>query len=314
MAFHLKAMRYVLSKWDTDVVFFREISTPWMLALRIVRLFKRGRRPAFICDTRSLHMPPGNSVSLRMHLRGIYLKMMLKMANRWSDGRTAITRHMAEEVGIANDKLWGIWASGVDPEPFAAASVKRRWPSKDEPVQIIYVGSLEPERGLLPFSQAVERANALGMNFRLRLVGDGAIRAKLEQFAAGTEGRVCVGPPVPHEQVPDILANAHVGAVPFPDERKFHVSSPIKLFEYMASGLPILASRIICHTDVIGDGNFVFWTDGNDWDMGLAELWRRRESLANMSKGASAHVQGWTWGDAASHLRIALEQGLMKHG
>ena len=40
----------------------------------------------------------------------------------------------------------------------------------------------------------------------------------------------------PHDQIPEVLARAHVGVLPFPDEEKFRVSSPIKLFEYMAAG------------------------------------------------------------------------------
>ena len=41
----------------------------------------------------------------------------------------------------------------------------------------------------------------------------------------------------------------------------FGVSSPIKLFEYLAAGLPILATRIDCHTNVVGNADCAVWLD-----------------------------------------------------
>jgi hypothetical protein len=47
-------------------------------------------------------------------------------------------------------------------------------------------------------------------------------------------------------------------------EELFKASSPIKLFEYLASGLPILATRMACHSDVISIGKYVFWVERID--------------------------------------------------
>jgi glycosyltransferase involved in cell wall biosynthesis len=142
------------------------------------------------------------------------------------------------------------------------------------------------------------------------LVGAGSQYAELRQFAAGTSGRVRVLDAVPHEQVPDILAAAHVGVLPFADEPKWRVSSPVKLFEYMAAGMPILATRIVCHTDVIGDGKFAFWSEPEDFDAALTRLWQARATLEEAGRQASDGVAGWTWRDSAAHLKAALEHGL----
>ena len=60
-----------------------------------------------------------------------------------------------------------------------------------------------------------------------------------------------------------MLAKMHIGVTSLPDvdDEKYAASSPIKLFEYMASGLPMLATANPCHTDVVGDGSYVFWID-----------------------------------------------------
>jgi glycosyltransferase involved in cell wall biosynthesis len=119
--------------------------------------------------------------------------------------------------------------------------------------------------------------------------------------------------PVPHDEVPDLLSQAHVGVLPFPDEEKFRVSSPIKLFEYMASGMPILATRVACHTDVVGDGTYTFWAEDESVESLLAALrqvWRERNSLGDMALGAATAAEKWTWQESGRDLKRALEYGL----
>jgi glycosyltransferase involved in cell wall biosynthesis len=313
MIFHLKVVGRLFAHWsDVDVILFHEMSTLWMLPLRLVRLLRRTRTPVLVMDTRTVHMPRQDTQNLKIHLRGIFLRSMTWLANRWVDGRTAITRRMATEVNIPADKLWGVWPSGVQPEPFEQTRHARRWPAADEPVEIIYVGALEYERGLMAFCRAVVRAHHEGMRFNFTLVGDGRERADLVEFAS-TSACVHVLPPVPHEQIPQVLSRGHVGVLPFPDETKFQVSSPIKLFEYMAAGMPILATRIVCHTDVIGEGGYVFWAEQTDEDgllIALRHVWECRENLPKMGSQAAAAVDDWTWRAAAEKLKQSLEYGL----
>jgi glycosyltransferase involved in cell wall biosynthesis len=127
---------------------------------------------------------------------------------------------------------------------------------------------------------------------------------------------VSVHDAVPHEQIPQWLAKAHLGALPFPDEEKFRVSSPIKLFEYMAAGLPVMATRILCHTDVMGDQPFAFYAnsaDANSLLASLEDIWRARATLPHLSQQAVQAAGQWSWAQAASQLKQALEKGLKKH-
>jgi glycosyltransferase involved in cell wall biosynthesis len=224
---------------------------------------------------------------------------------------------MATSVGIPPQKLWGTWASGVDQELFSAAEEFRQWPSAGEPIHLIYVGLLQHERNLFSLVEAVERANAQGLSFRLSLAGKGPERSALVQSTLHMDGRVRILDPVPHNKVPRLLSQAHVGVLAFPDEEKFRVSSPIKLFEYVASGMPILATRIACHTDVVEDGKYVFWAEDATTESLLAALnqvWREQSSLSEMGCAASAVADRWTWQESGASLKRALELGLSKAG
>jgi glycosyltransferase involved in cell wall biosynthesis len=314
VVFHLLLLGRLAREWQTiDVILFHAMSAVWMLPLRLVRRLTGGRRPLLMMDTRDLPVPD----SLRARLRVGFYGLVQRLANRWADGQTAITPQMAQLVHIPSHQLWGTWPSGVNPERFAPARADRRWPSAHGPVHLIYVGVLLHERNLLPLCQAVREANRAGMAFRLWLVGDGAARADLEEYASGAGGQIRVIPPVPHEDIPQWLAKAHVGVTALfsPGETLFQASSPIKLFEYMAAGLPVLAMRMPCHTNVVGDGDYVFWVerpDVPDLLAGLQLIWDHREVLSTMGSAAAVAAQGWTWRAAAEKLKQSLEYGLAR--
>lgn len=314
VVFHIRLLRLLVRWWTTiDVILFHPMSAPWLLPLRLIRRSRGRRRPLLVMDTRSAPMAPVMVTLWKDQLRAWLQMFMNRLANYLADGQTTITQRLARTLHIPPQKLWGTWPSGVNLTQFASAQMARRWPVDGGPIHLIYVGVLHYERNLMLLCRAVERANVEGMAFILSLTGDGTERLDLEKFALQTEGRVRVLPPVPHDQVPGLLAQAHVGVLPFPDEEKFRVSSPIKLFEYMAAGLPILATRIVCHTDVVSGGEYVFWAEDASIEGLLAAMrliWHDRTSLDRMGREAAIAAQAWTWQASARELNTALERGL----
>jgi glycosyltransferase involved in cell wall biosynthesis len=311
--FHIRLLRWLAAERPCiDVLLFHQMSAPWLLPLRLVRLLTGGRRPLLVMDTRTIPLP---TTTLKERIRASFHRLMNRFANRWADGQTAITQRMAEAVRIPPQRLLGIWPSGVNPESFAPAHAARRWPSSAEPVRLVYVGALYPERNLLPLCRAVEEADAVGLAFRLTLVGDGPQWSELNQLALGAKGLIRVEGSVSHAHIPGLLSSAHVGVLPFPDEERFQVSSPIKLFEYMAAGLPIMATRIACHTDVVGGGQYVFWVEDANVEGLLATLRivsRSRSSLEKMGRQAALQARDWTWRESARKLSNGLLRGLSK--
>lgn len=312
--FHLHLYRLILAWWPKlDVILFQQTSVAWLMPLRFGRALLGAKRPVFVLDTRTIHMLRPDKENIKDRLRRRMWEAMEQIGNRWADGRLAITRRMAQTVGIPPGKLWGIWPSGVEPHLFDTARRGRSWPLPGQQIRLIYVGVLDYERNLMALCRAAEEANAKGMAFELWLVGEGSERKELEVFAARTEGRVRVIGPVPHSQIPQILTQTHMGALPFPDKVNFQVSSPLKLFEYMAAGMPVLATRIACHEDVIGTGDFAVWAETSD-EAGLfsamTQAWNKRDCLERMGAEAQIAVQPWTWHESAKKLVEALESGL----
>jgi glycosyltransferase involved in cell wall biosynthesis len=79
-------------------------------------------------------------------------------------------------------------------------------------------------------------------------IGDGPELPRIRQAAAGLEGVVFTGA-VPHAKMPACLAACDIGVAPFDLEAHRPLSlgfywSPLKIFEYMASGLPVVAPAL----------------------------------------------------------------------
>lgn len=315
LIYHFYVIAFLLRNWaQIDIILFDQISAVWLLPLRLLRPLTGRRRPLLIMDTRDLADSNTNNWRIRVRL-WFFHHVIFALAHRWCDGETAITTRMADLVGIPAAQRLGYWPSGVNPAPFVAAQGARQWPQAQEPIVLIYIGRLLTKRNLLPLSQAIGQANRAGMNFVLVLYGDGPGREELVNFAATSNDAVRVLPPVAHEEIPHLLAKAHIGVTSLPSasDTKYQASSPVKLFEYMAAGMPLLSTRNVCHTEVVGDGAYAFWADEPTEAALLQALqvaWQQREALPTLGAAAASQVDGWSWAAAAQKLSNALHLGL----
>ena len=118
-----------------------------------------------------------------------------------------------------------------------------------------FVGSLKPWHDLDTLVDAVSVLRRSGIPVRLIVVGDGPARPSLEARLATHELHDCVTlvGPVDSDEIPHWLASFDAAVAPYPLIDPFYFS-PIKVFEYMASGLPVVASRLGQLAELIQDG------------------------------------------------------------
>jgi glycosyltransferase involved in cell wall biosynthesis len=314
LLFHLRLVPVLVHIWsEVDVLLFHSMSAIWLFPLRIIRRIQGRTRPILVMDTRDLHVP---DVDLRSKLRVIYESFIFKWAKCWADGQTAITDRMAQLIAIQPEMLLGTWPSGVILDEFTHANEEHQWPIQGDEIKLIYIGALLRERNLDQLCIAVNHANTQGMKFKFNIVGSGDSKEEILEIAERSNGQIILIDPVPRGEIPKFLGQAHVGVLSAftPSEKIFEASSPIKLFEYMAAGLPILATRITCHTDVLGNGNFVFWAEDSDEQRlldALRLIWQSRAELGVMGNQAALAARDWTWGESARKLKESLEKGLL---
>ena len=144
--------------------------------------------------------------------------------------------------------------NGVDPTRFPAGLRPSR-PPPPGTFTVGFVGSLKPWHGLEVLAEAFTRVCEIRPGFRLLVVGDGPARSALEAAlaAGGARGTVEMTGAVAPAEVPGLLASMDAAVAPYPEQAGFYFS-PLKLYEYMAAGLPVVASRIGPLTETIRDG------------------------------------------------------------
>lgn len=136
--------------------------------------------------------------------------------------------------------------NAADPKHFhpSVRTAPRRTRATD-PFTIGFLGSLKPWHGVDLMARAFIRLSRRHPNYNLLIVGEGPMRKTLEAEFRRERciDRVRFTGAVAYEDVPKVVANMDVGLAPYPKQSDFYFS-PIKIFEYMACGVPIVASDI----------------------------------------------------------------------
>jgi glycosyltransferase involved in cell wall biosynthesis len=118
--------------------------------------------------------------------------------------------------------------------------------------ELLYVGRLEPEKGLVVLLDALPEILAAFPRARLTLLGDGSHTATLRHHAARLAPRSAVQflSKLPREQVAAHYVSSTVCILP----SVWTENSPLVAYECLATGLPMIGSRIGGIPELIEDG------------------------------------------------------------
>ena len=143
---------------------------------------------------------------------------------------------------------------GVDPDLFSPSARASDDPKR--PFTIGHVGRLTPEKGTMLLLEAASRLTG---DWRLRLVGSGVLGDMIPPRARqlGIEDRVSVEPFVPSTEVPGLLRELDVLALPSLTIPSWKEQFGRILQEAMACGVPVVGSDSGEIPHVIGDGGLV---------------------------------------------------------
>jgi glycosyltransferase involved in cell wall biosynthesis len=138
----------------------------------------------------------------------------------------------------------------------AVSGLRARLGFGTEPV-LVYVGTVSRTRRPEFLVKVLQRVRKDHPSARLLIVGHTSHRqdwAALEHSIAEANlgSAVVVTGPVAASDVPGYIVNAQVGLSPLPADEVFRMNSPVKLFEYLALGVPAVASDTPEQAAVIG--------------------------------------------------------------
>lgn len=174
-----------------------------------------------------------------------------------------ITHHGAKEVYL--------FRNGVDPSRFTPS--KRIFNKEDAPLVLTYAGLLGFAQGLFGICKHI---NFKEINAELHIYGAGGEQREIEEFLSQNPNNgIYFHGKVSREEIPNVLNGSDCTLVPL--VKNIYGAVPSKIYESMASGLPIIFS---------GDGEGKKIIEENDlgWVSGALDY----ESLkANIARAAN---------------------------
>lgn len=271
-----------------------------------------GRRDgaAVIYDARDIYVDAANLARLPGPARAFFLRIERRWAQRASRVITVNAPYaavMAERFGV--------------PSPLVVLNCSYRqaaWTTRprrfhellglpDDAMVVVYHGGLSRDRGI---EQLIDALPRLPARARLVLMGYGVLEARLRAQMSEPQlaGRLHVVPAVPPTELLAWVGSADVAAMPIqPSTLNHRLTTPNKLFEAMAAGVPIVASDLPGMAPIVretGSGLVVDPTDAAAIAAAIASILDlpsdEREAIGQ--RGRDAHLETYNWESQATRL------------
>lgn len=251
------------------------------------------------------------------------LRLVEDIQFRLSDKIICVTEGLKREVAgryrVPEDKLVAI-SNGANTElfrPMDKHECRRKLGLEKDAFYIGFVGSFAPWQGLEVLIEAAKQVKEQGYSqIKYILVGDGEqkpiLRQKVREYKLEQEiqftGRVV------YEQVVNYMNTFDVCYLC--KEVLSFGFSPLKLYEYLACGRPVIASQVDGVKEVIEEGQCGYLFEAGDAEelaKRIIQSYQEREALQEMGLRGRKLVEGkYTWGATAERIVEVLNEVVKK--
>ncbi|GGA59901.1 glycosyltransferase WbuB [Edaphobacter acidisoli] len=187
-------------------------------------------------------------------------------------------------------------------------------PRQDGEFVMCYPGTLSWHQGVDLIIDAMARLGDKAPNLRLIIFGDGAERERLTAMVKdyGLGDRVSIGGGIPIEQVASTMASVDLGIEPKRKRSFGNEALSTKILEFMAVGVPVLASNTRINRMYFEDGLIGFFEseDIDDLAAGILRLIEQPACASAMRERGLKFIEENNW-NIKKHEYLDLVDGLV---
>jgi glycosyltransferase involved in cell wall biosynthesis len=214
-----------------------------------------------------------------------------------------VVNHMVEETVLKRKSVrpekCTVILNYPDTRIFRRSTQVRTEERKSGEFTICYPGTLSRHQGVDIAVEAVALLREKAPGLKFLIIGDGPERENLKTLIAerGLEDRVSLTGLIALEKVAEVMATIDLGVVPKRKEGFGDIAFSTKIMEFMAMGVPVLASRTRIDEFYFGDRLVEFFESGNAAEMAekTLGLMAAPERVAELRRNSGEFIAKNDW-------------------
>ncbi len=191
-----------------------------------------------------------------------YIKNRYRDILKIADKIICISQYLKDELisdfNLGEDSIEVIH-NGVDMSFFkrdesSRESLRRKYGVGDEDVVFIYSGAIVGWSGAISCLDSFKKAVEKNPHIKVFFIGNGDIQElknRINELKLEINAKYLGY--FPFEKMPELLSLGDVGLLPFKKDPLTEAASPIKIFEYMSVGMPVISTDVMGTKEVIKD-------------------------------------------------------------
>ncbi len=216
------------------------------------------------------------------------------------------------KLGVNKEKTCVIGA-GIDLTRFNPKldgyETRKTYGIKKDDIVLFFMGWLYRFSGLKEV--ALQTTKRKSKKIRLLIVGDGDVFDDLQKIKENhdLDDQIILIGKKPYEKIPELISAADICLLPaHPDEKTMQDIVPIKMYEYMAMGKSVIATKLPGVMKEFGHNNGVLYVDKPEDTVKKAIELIENGCIEEEGRKARKFVEKYTWDNIVDEFERVLEE------
>jgi len=217
-------------------------------------------------------------------------------------------------LGAMDENKIEIFSSGIDFTRFNTHingnAIRKKYQIRDDQIILFFMGWIYHFAGLKEVAIQLAKERDLYNKIVLFIVGEGDAYKDLikikEKYQLGD--RMILTGRQPYEMIPEFIAAADICILPaYPNEKIMQDIVPIKIFEYLAVGKPVISTKLSGIIKEFGTSNGVIYIDSPEETLKKTNDLVNSNNLYKYSMNACNYIKQKNWTIITENFEQSLE-------